>query len=477
METLNAKEFESRYGVAATTRFEQKEREESFFEAIKRDLQQRGEENVSLLEGGGSPLTQGFEIAANTAGGVGNVLGEAITRTPFIGPLVGKAADTVQSGFESLTDKLGGTKFFGEAAAGLDKDSTVEQGLRIGSAGGRIAENVLVAGVGTGAARAVTRKSGDTAVRTGQAVRDRLPETPQGVGQAVRDVVPTRQAVINTQVAKALDLTPGDLNNIYRSTGNDVGDWMARNNLIGTNKSSTEALINDFFRKNYEDVRNSIAAVEKTYKPVQVPRYTDSLKAIKLQIDEVPGLEKSSAEVSNLLSKKNNITLNDVQRVKELLDDHFELYKATGDVKAGVAKEGLASIRRELKEFIEKEVGSETGKNIRSMNQDVATAKTVADAVTTRSPRGLTRGSLSLKDILVGLGLGAGYGSPIVGVAAAFLSKLATSPTARLRFARWLDNKSDAEKRRISEELQKGRVPAEAEEVINGQSGASTPTQ
>ena len=47
----------------------------------------------------------------------------------------------------------------------------------------------------------------------------------------------------------------------------------------------------------------------------------------------------------------------------------------TGEVGQGVAKEGLANVRKELKDFIESQVAKETGADIRIMNNNVATAK------------------------------------------------------------------------------------------------------
>lgn len=281
---------------------------------------------------------------------------------------------------------------------------------------------------------------------------------------AIKDVTPSAQGLINHNIAKALDLTPGDLINIEKSTGNDFGRWMADNNLIGKNKPTTEANIKNFFKTNYEAVRAEIGKVTQIYKPYQVPRYIDSLKQIYQKTQGTPGLEKVNVEIDNLLHKQ-DITLADVQRVKELMDEHFNLYKVTGDVAEGVSKEGLANIRTDLKNFIEQQVKEQTGADIRQMNNNVQTARSAADAITTRSTRGLTRANITWRDVMTGLGLSY-FATPLIGIPAIFARKLLTSPTVRLRFARFIDQLSDAQKARIVKQLTEGTMPPEVEAAI-----------
>lgn len=312
------------------------------------------------------------------------------------------------------------------------------------------------AGAKVGSEAAIT--GAKAAVKTGA-------KATEYAGNITRDIVPSAQGVINHQVSRALDLTPGDLNNIARSTGNDVGTWLSQNNLIGKNKGATQNLVNDFYSANYKTVRDQVSQVKNLYKPSQIPGYTDALKQIQLQIKGVPGLQKTVAEVDNLLNAdkiKGGIALSDVQRVKELLDEHFSLYKATGDVKEGVAKEGLANLRGELRSFIENEVKATTGQDIGALNNNVATARSISDAITTRSPRGLTRANLKIGDLGF-FGIGSVYGGPLVGLALVFGKKVLESPTIRLRVARYLDKVSDAKKAKLQAQLEKGKVPAELE--------------
>lgn len=282
---------------------------------------------------------------------------------------------------------------------------------------------------------------------------------------AVRDVIPTAERVVNTTIAKALYLAPSDIKNISMSTGNEVGEFIAKHNLIGANTDETVKLIDDFFSKNYAQVREEIAKVGVNYPVAKVPRYQEALKELKKAVGDVPGMEKIDAEVDILLGNKKP-TLEDVQRVKELLDEHFSLYKVTGDVKESVQKEGLANMRKDLRKFIEDEVKANTGIDIADLNNKVSTSKSIMNAIEVRAPKGITKANLQMGD-LGAFGIGSVFGGPLGGLAALALKKISQSPAVMLRFARFMDKLSDARKAKIIEAMKAGEVPVEIEELIN----------
>jgi len=283
-------------------------------------------------------------------------------------------------------------------------------------------------------------------------------------GNITKDILPTTDRIVNTEVTKALDLTQGDVKNISLSTGNDVGKFMADNNLIHNTLPETIKAVDDFFRTNYDAVRVEIKKVSNIYKAKDVPRYEEALKAIKKQINDTPGLQKANQELDALLKKK-NITLENVQRAKELLDEHFSLYKATGDVKESVAKAGLDNIRANLRSFIETEVKKSTGADINKLNNNVATARSIQDAVETRSTRGLTRATISAADVITFL-TGSGFTTPLGGALAVLIKKIYQSPTFKLKLSKWLDTLSDAKRLKIQNDLKKGIVPPEIKAQI-----------
>lgn len=464
METLTDQQLIDRYGAMAASKLldlkKPNKKEEGAFSQIKNAFSQgintigQGLNEAKPIGGGG---------VSGLITGTGKILGgatEAITSplAPVMNPTIGAATNYAANKISDIP----AVQKFSETPAGQTTAKVAETVGNYANAAGLVAGGV---------------KGGKTVAEVPGKIRSALESEPQNFGPsdgqkmvsavrtAVGDVVPNRQNVIDHNLARALDLTPGDLSTIEASTGNPVGKWMADNNLIGTNKENTHGLIQSFFKQNYDSVRNEIGKVDQAYKPNQIPRFTDALKVIQTQIKGVVGLEKQSAEIENLLMKKGDISLADVQRVKELLDEHFSLYKATGDVGQGVAKEGLANVRGKIKNFIEQQVQEHTGADIRQMNNNVSTAKNLADAIEKRSTRGLTRANLTWRDVALGSGL-TYFANPLAGMAAVLGMKVITSPTARLRFARYLDGLTDAERAKISLSIKDGEVPKGVQEAV-----------
>lgn len=478
MITISADEFKKKYGEVGFSQFPQPQSSPGFFSKNAPGLVQAGNEIKGAFNSGIDYTKEGF-ADAKKAGlnpvkqfestfkvGSGLVNAAASPLAPVLNPI---NKDVINP----IGNKIGsnpGVQKFANSKAGQITSRVAEDVGNVANVTGAIlgaseGGPKVKAGISEGLENTAT-KFGETTSRMG--------EKFGGVGEAARnfknDIVPNSDRIINHQVTQALDLTPGDLNNIYQSTGNEVGRWIADKNAIGTNKELTVKNVKNIFDENYQGVRNEIGKVQTTYKPSQVPRYVESLKAIQKKVDNVPGLQQVSVEVENLLNKK-EINLDDVQRVKELIDDHFNLYKQTGDVGEGAAKAGLDTIRKDLKTFIEDEVKKNTGADIRGMNNDVATAKSIMDAVEARNPRGLTRSNFKLGD-LAAFGFGTSFAGPLGGIAALFFKKLYDSPAIKLRFSQWLDSISDAQKLKMGETLKTGQLPSEFKQFIKTKNGS-----
>lgn len=454
METLTADQFQQKYGVIAASQFGQDKKQEGLFSEIK-----------NAFAGGVNKAEQGFQQIGNEGGaglvpGVGKIVGgatEAITSPAA--PILNR---TVQPAINAIADRVSDSpavQKFAMSPAGQKTADTAATFANYGEAAG------LATGLKGGGSLAakVPEVAGDVASKVGDAMPDASGATKYVKG-AVRDIVPTKQNLIDSSLAKGLDLTNGDLGNITSSTGNEVGRWLSDNNLIGTNKATTQNLIKGFFQQNYDAVRSAIKSVKKVYTPEQIPRMVNMLKRIQGDIGSIPGLEKETKEVSNLVNNT-EYTLSDVQRAKEIFDDRYKLYSRSGELGAGDMKDGLANIRGDIKSFIETEVKRETGQDIGKMNNNVATARELGDMIEARSQRGLTRTHLNNRDITTGLGLSY-FGTPFVGLAYVLIKKVAESPTMRLRLARYLDGLNDAERAKISESLKNGDVPKEIKNIV-----------
>ncbi len=463
METLTADEFKKRYGAIALSQFDQQKKEEDLFTQIK-----------DAYQGGINKLTQGVAEAkpiggtGDLIGGVGKIIGgatEAITSplAPVFAP-VGKAVNAIGN---KISDIPAVQKFAnspaGEFTSRVAEDvGNYDEGAGLVAGGPKIAK--LPAEAGNAVAEGISKVAAP-----------KIAETVGATKSAIRDIIPTRQNLIDHSLARGLDLTPGDLTTIKEATGNEMGPWMAENNLIGNNKAGTQQLLNSFFQQNYKEVRSQVAKVDTVYKPSQVKGYVTALKNIYGKLNEVPGMEKQAVEAENLLNKQ-ELTLEDVQKVKELVDKHLNLYNNMGDVRAGMEKQGLANIRNDLKSFIEGEVKKNTGVDIQQLNNNVATSREVLDAIDARATRGITRSHLTWREAAIGLGL-TYFGSPIIGLAAVAIEKILTSSSIQLRFARYLDKLTDAQKAKISQEFRDNSLSKETKEILGVSSSQTTKNQ
>jgi hypothetical protein len=304
-------------------------------------------------------------------------------------------------------------------------------------------------------------KAGAEVVEAGaKSVGDAVGNTARAIGENI----PSAGKVAEFEITRALGFTQSDVKNAFKSTGNNPGRWIADKNLIGATAEETVANVQQKLEVSFAEVRKQIGNVETKYTPKSIPRYKQALTEIEKVVNTTPGLEQASKEVSALLKKKNP-TLSDAQRVKELMDEHFSLFKITGDVKESAAKKGLAEMRSDIRGFIEDEVKKSSGVDIKPLNNDVATGKTITGFISDRASRGLTRSFFSMGDLAT-FGAGSLAGSPLAGIGLVIAKKLGETPGLRLRFARWVDKLSDAKKAKLEADLNNGKLPKDVEDVI-----------
>lgn len=117
-------------------------------------IAQRGENVVSELQSGRSPIVSGVKATAQGFEAIGDVITETAKAAPVVGPVIEKGLETVGKGFSALVGKLAGTRFFKEAAADPEGPGKIEELLEVLKGGGDIAGNILAAeGVRAGAVK------------------------------------------------------------------------------------------------------------------------------------------------------------------------------------------------------------------------------------------------------------------------------------------------------------------------------------
>jgi len=287
---------------------------------------------------------------------------------------------------------------------------------------------------------------------TGRAIGDTT------LSRSVGEAMPTASRIAESQVVKALDLTQGDIARITQKTGNNVTDFMVKNNVFKETPEQIVLALDDLKTQRMAQVREPISQVTTAYKKTEVPRVADALTTVQQSIDGVPGLENTLREVNALLAK-DTYSLSDVQRAKEILDANSSIFNRMGDARQTATAEGLANIRGELRSFIETEVSKATNGavDIRQLNNDVATAVEIAEAVETRATRGLTRQSLSVFDGILGFSAAAAF-DPVTAIGVVGLKKLSETPSFRIALARTLSATPIEDATRWSNEISSGVI-------------------
>lgn len=286
-------------------------------------------------------------------------------------------------------------------------------------------------------------------------------------GRIIEEAAPTAGRFAEGEIVKALDLTQDDVRRISQKTGNDVSDFVSRNNLLKETPGEIAMALDDFKTSQYDLVRSEVAKVPDVYTKETVPRINDALSAVKEVVDDVPGLEDVALEVNRLLEQP-NYSLSDVQRAKEILDANVNIYTRAGDVSAAKRAQGLANVRADLRSFIETEVARATNgqTNIQKLNNDVATARELADAIELRETRGLTRNYSPLTSTILGGAAFAGTGDIFTALGVAGVSKIIQTPSFRIAVARALNATPVEDLARWSKEIAEGNLSPQTRQSL-----------
>lgn len=357
---------------------------------------------------------------------------------------------TVEDPVGVLSDIAGLVSGVGMA---VKQTGNVSKVSRLSEAGGAISR----VGDALEPTTAITRGVGTT----GRGVANTLP------GRITREAAPTAGRFADAQVIQALDLTQGDVARISQKTGNDVSDFVSRNNLLKETPEEIAMSLDSFKDTQYDLVRSEVAKVGNTYRKTDVPRVETALRTVKNTIDEIPGLEGSVTEVDRLLAR-DTYTLSDIQRVKEILDANTNIYTRSGEARGVATAEGLSNVRQELRSFIEDEVSRATdgATDIRQLNNDVATSRELMDAIELRETRGLTRGYSNVFNGILGASVWGATGDPLLGVGAIVAKKVAETPSFRIALARTLKATPIEDVNRWASEISNKNVSPQTRQAI-----------
>lgn len=319
--------------------------------------------------------------------------------------------------------------------------------------------------VGTASKLSTVASVGSRIAQTGSklepisAVVSKIPKVAKATVGILSEVLPIKK-MGERSLNRAFGLTDVEIRNFRSKHGNSPAKYIMDKKLGG----DTDTILNsieDIKDTNYKGVRETVSQVETTYSPNSVPRIKQSLDIIESDVD-VPGLENLKNEVTALKNKE-NYTLSDVQRVKELIDETQSIYSRAGDVSGSAKAKGLANMRDELKTFIENE--AKPYGDVEAMNKEVSSAREMEDMILKNAEKGLNRASVGLTDMILIGSAGTGVGIlPAAGIL--LVKKLIESPTLRIKFAATLNKVDKSQLVKMAREIKSGKTSPRTQKII-----------
>lgn len=440
---------------------------------IKQDIQQTGQgikeavqkrlSNIDTIRqakdsGEQSEVRSVLQTVGQVAGGVSDVIGETVIGAGKVAlpqKAEEKVASTVQTGIEQgmeradpRTTLLSKYEELKQTNPKLARD--IDSALGITS----LALDIGTGGVaGQGAKR--TAKAGQEAIEGVLKSADEVasaskkftaPSSFKALTDVAEDVIPKAADLRDRTIAKALRLAPvEDISVIKQSTGNDIGEWMNRFELVKDTPAETMDALSKFKRENYDLVRDAISLVDEPFTFADVPQMEDSIDFL---IKDLAG--RKSQEYVQALKKLQQIKesgqfeLLDAQYVKSVFDDVESLYKRTGEVRDAINAQDKAQTIEPVRRFIEDRVQEVYPDiDIRALNNNVQTSSAILDAAIKRAPKADTSSFFQLGDLAI-LGVG-NVQTPGLGYGALFAKKLFESSPIQLRLSKYFAGKVSAD--------------------------------
>ena len=263
-----------------------------------------------------------------------------------------------------------------------------------------------VAARGTAAATRVAKvtdaaakvgKVADVAIDVGRAIEPTTALTT-ATGQAFKALTPTIKSTKQAEkaMARAIDINPSDSSAISSpgSAGISPEKWLLERGISG----STEQIISKLEEaatasKNYVD--SQLALTDKTF---NVPRAKDALNTVLEKVDTAVGLENETVRIRQLINK-DELSLSELNEVKRTLDEYETIFKTDGQVGSAVKAKGLAKVRNQIKNTIEKEAANLGIPDIKDANKQTQVSRQILNAIKKSEPRIKKRQQISLSDL------------------------------------------------------------------------------
>lgn len=449
--------------------------QKGFGQRITESIKERGANfNEEITDTTQNPIVGGLKAAAQGFGAIADVGEQAIRSSKIGGKVLDTVQDTIGKGVNYVADKVSNIPLVQEAAM-----SGQTQGLEDTLEG--VAATGEIAGTIAGA-----NETGNLLNNLGKNVKgvvNRISKldtnfTPPGgstgivkaTNDIIKDITPKAADLRDRSVAKALRLAPvEDISVIKQATGNDIGEFMSRYDLIKDTAEETAESLKKFQRENFDLTRDAISLVDERFRFEDIPEIETTVDFLMEDLAKRRSPEYMDAlERLTRIKATGDFDLLDAQYVKELFDDVESIYKRSGEVRDALNAQDKAQTITPVRRFIEdrvQEVYPEV--NIRGLNNNVQTSRAILDAVVKRAPKADTASMFQLGDFAV-LGLGNQL-TPGIGFAALFGKKFIESAPLQLRMAKyWAGKTKDITEGMTSAQLKEARtlITRELKEAI-----------
>lgn len=181
---------------------------------------------------------------------------------------------------------------------------------------------------------------------------------------------------------------------LAKAQADDLAEWMFQRNIKGNKQEIVQQLWN-VAQQSKSAVDNLLAWSNKTY---QFPEASRAIEDMYNTIMDVPWLWEQADELISLIKWADNYRLSELQSIKRQMDDIYNIYKTSWDVKAWVKAKWLNNLRVKVKRFIEEKAieewlwGMKNWKNVvQLLNNQTQIAKWLEEAISRKESADFAR--------------------------------------------------------------------------------------
>jgi hypothetical protein len=195
------------------------------------------------------------------------------------------------------------------------------------------------------------------------------------------------RSISNRFMAKATGLSVAIRKDLRKDLGVKPDEFMAKHGISGT-LEDMHSQLGHIGNETKTIVDNLLSGVPGTYRIRATEKILTELRNFfgtvqKGQFVPLPNMSQeflsSLNEIRKLLitNKKQGLTLTELNRVKRIGDEVFDIFKRSGELKGQRAAKNIANLRKEIREFIELEADKRGISDIRELNKQTQAANSI----------------------------------------------------------------------------------------------------